>query len=152
MTILALVGLLAANVSMPETSAEPLSRFVADQLHVTRYEAASVDLDGDGRPEALIYADAPNDCGSGGCDLYILTRAGPSWRVVTQTSVTRLPIKVLATTTHGWRDLAVLVAGGGILQGHLVRLRFDGMSYPSNPTMPPATAIHGDPGKMLIGR
>ncbi len=58
---------------------------------------------------------------------------------VTNISITRPPIRVLPTVTHGWHDLGVMVAGGGIIPGYEARLRFDGHSYPSNPTVPSAT-------------
>jgi hypothetical protein len=131
---------------------EPVAHYIAAHLDIQRYKLASYDLDGDGRPEALVYADGDQDCGSGGCDLYVLTRAGASWRVVVSTSVMRPPIRVLPTSSHGWRDLSVFVAGGGILPGHAVRLRFDGTTYPSNPTVPPAEPIRHPGGHVLIAR
>jgi hypothetical protein len=57
----------------------------------------------------------------------------------------------LPTKTNGWHDIGVFVAGGGINPGYVARLRFNGHSYPSNPSVPPATPLH-DPaaGKTIL--
>jgi hypothetical protein len=99
-----------------------------------RYLHASVDLDGDGLPEALVYVVSATLCGSGGCSLQIYTPAGRSWRLVTATSVTQLPVRLLGTSHKGWRDLGVAVSGGGARGGEAL-LAYDGHRYPRNPTM-----------------
>ncbi|WP_296166093.1 hypothetical protein [uncultured Brevundimonas sp.] len=108
------------------------------------YASASVDLNGDGSDEVLAYVMGPMVCGSGGCNLYVLAREGEGWRVVTRTSVTQTPVGVLTTSTNGWRDLAVSIGGGGAQAGW-VRLTYDGRTYPTNPTAPPATPLVGQP-------
>jgi hypothetical protein len=55
--------------------------------------------------------------------------------------VTRPPIVVASTTTQGWRDLVVRVSGGSIIPGYDALLRFDGRTYPANPTVPPAEPL-----------
>ncbi|MFT8309322.1 hypothetical protein [Acetobacter malorum] len=126
--------------------------------HLTHYTVALTDLNGDNRPEALIYAMAtqngggqPDLCGSGGCFLYVLSLTPTGYRRVTSISITQPPITVLPTITHDWHDLGVLVAGGGIILGYEARLRFNGRSYPSNPTVPPATRLKDTAGKQVIG-
>lgn len=101
------------------------------------YAVKGIDLNGDGRLEAVIYLNGPVTCGSGGCSAYVLTPEGPGYRAVMDASVTRAPITVLDTSTNGWRDLTVDVGGGGGPSGH-VKMTFDGSSYPSNPTVAPA--------------
>lgn len=98
-------------------------------------QVAFVDLDGDGLRDALAYVEW---CGSGGCELFILRNTGHSYRVVTNVSISRPPIRVLQHRTKGWRDIAVWVSGGGILPGYEATLRFDGRRYPYNPSVPPA--------------
>ena len=133
-----------------------VAAFVRDH-RLTRYSVALVDLNGDGRVEALVYAmDSAGGrsgdlCGSGGCDLYILSLTATGYRQVADIAITRPPIAVLPTISHGWHDLGVRVAGGGIVSGYEARLRFNGRSYPSNPTIPPATRLEGDSGKVVIG-
>jgi hypothetical protein len=93
------------------------------------YGYAFVDLDGDGRREAIVWARGASRCGSGGCDLEIFVRGKSGWRLRSFTSVTRPPIKLLKSRTHGWRDLAALEAGGGIVRPYEARLRFNGKDY-----------------------
>lgn len=127
-------------------SPTPLGVVAFAQDHkLTRYTVALADLDGDKRPEALIYAMATSDgdgqadlCGSGGCDLYVLALTPNGYRQVTDLSVAQPPVWVLPTITNGWRDLGVMVSGGGIIRGYEARLRYDGHSYPNNPTVAPA--------------
>jgi hypothetical protein len=57
--------------------------------------------------------------------------------MMARTTITRPPIRVLRTTTQGWRDIAVRVEGGGILPGYEAVLRFNGAGYPSNPSLAP---------------
>lgn len=102
-----------------------------------QYALAEYDLDGDGRDEAIVHLVSRNLCGSGGCNTLVLTRDGPGWRKVARITVSRTPVAVLDSETHGWRDLAVRIGGGGLNAG-TAALRFDGEAYPSNPTVPPA--------------
>lgn len=112
--------------------------FITNVLKLRQYRRAAVDLNGDGSPEVLVYADAPEYCGSGDCTLYVLTPTARSYRIVTRLTVTRPPVRLLKTSARGWRDLSVVVAGGGVRRPYEARLRFDGRSYPSNPTLLPA--------------
>ena len=152
-TVMALAtGTVAAGAATPPG----VDAFVQDH-HLTRYSVALADLNGDDRPEALIYAMATAGgggqadlWGSGGCVLYVLSLAPTGYQQVTNILITRPPIRVLPTVTHGWHDLAVLVAGGGINPGYEARLRFDGRSYPSNPTVPPVIRLKGEAGKLVI--
>jgi hypothetical protein len=129
--------------------------FVRDH-RLVRYAVGVADLNDDGKAEALVYPMDASDgvenefCGSGGCDLYVLSLSRTGYRVVTAISITRPPIRVLPTKTHGRHDLAVFVAGGGIIRGYEARLRFNGRSYPENPTVPPATRLESPRGKVVI--
>jgi len=127
-------------------------RFHADRAEDrdARYVIARADLNGDGRPEALVYLLSSAYCGTGGCNLLILTPAGRSWRKVAELTIVNPPIRLLGSASHGWRDLAVRVAGGGS-RAHEALLTFNGRSYPANPSMPPARALRrAVPGRVLI--
>lgn len=113
-----------------------------------RYTLAWSDLNGDGRPEALAYISGRGWCGTGGCDMYIL-EVGPSRiRRLASTTITRPPISVLETPTHGYRDVAVRVCGGGIIRCYRARLQFDGRTYTSNPSM--AYHVKGHPPERVV--
>lgn len=118
-----------------------------------RYAAALVDLDGDGRDEAVVRVSGARLCGTGGCNTYVLARSGRTWREVNRFTITWPPVRVLGTRSNGWRDLSVRVAGGGIIRGYEVRLRFDGRRYPLNPTAAPAEPLpRGVAGRVLIAQ
>ncbi len=117
----------------------------------TRYVAAFRDLNGDGTSEALVYLLGNNWCGSGGCNLFILQRAGDSWKVVSTMTITNPPIRVLNSTVNGWHNLGVWVEGGGIRPGYEAVMRFNGNKYPGNPSVPPAVRTTKSlPGEIVI--
>jgi hypothetical protein len=122
----------------------------SDEGRTTRYSSAFVDLKDDGVQEAIVYFTGPW-CGTGGCTMLILAPKGTSYRVVTRTTVTRLPIRVLATKSNSWHDISVVVAGGGIQPGYDAVLSFDGKTYPRNPSTPPARRLEGKvEGKIVM--
>ena len=152
------MGLLSAGPATSSTMPPGVTAFV-NEHKLTVYTLTLADLNGDKRPDALIYAMATSDghgqadlCGSGGCDLYVLTWTPTGYQQVTDISIARPPVRVLSTITHGWHDLGVMVAGGGIVSGYEARLRFNGRSYPANPTVPPATRSKNMAGKQVIGK
>ena len=104
----------------------------------TRVYLGFADLDADGKDEAIAYVSGAYWCGSGGCNAFILTPDGDSWREVGETSVSSLPIGVLESTSNGWKDLAISFAGGGLPPG-IGQMQFDGTTYPRNPTSAPET-------------
>jgi hypothetical protein len=122
---------------------QSLKRFLQtlDDSKTTRYIAAFRDLNNDGKPEAIVYLLGSNWCGSGGCNTIILAHDDNSWRVVTNISLTRPPIRLLASTSHGWSNLGVWVQGGGTQPGYEAELLFDGKSYPKNPSVAPAQRL-----------
>ncbi len=109
--------------------------------------AAQADLDGDGIPEVVILATDPHWCGSGGCTLFVLARAGDRPRTVSRSTISRAPIRMLATRTGGWRDLVVGIGGGGLAAGEVV-LRWTGDGYPLNPSLAPR--LSGRPASTLL--
>lgn len=112
------------------------------------YALAWHDLDGDGNDEAIVYLAGPYFCGSGGCNLVVLTPAGPMWRKVGDVSVSRTPVAVIEAASNGWKDLTVDVAGGGAPSGTVI-MKFDGESYPGNASTQ-SFAPEGTKGTMLL--
>lgn len=113
------------------------------------YKSASVDLNADGIDEEIVFLEGPYWCGSGGCNALVLQANGVGYDIVGQFSVTNAPIGLLATVSHGWRDLFVHVGGGGMPSG-VVAMRFDGTAYPMNPTVDGDPLDVGFKGKVLI--
>jgi hypothetical protein len=105
----------------------------------TRYSAAPVSLNGGSR-NIFVYVAGRDWCGSGGCRALLLKPNRNSFKVIEEFTLVRLPVRVLPSRTNGWRDIAMLMQGGGILHGHFVILRFDGSKYPQNPSLAPSLA------------
>jgi hypothetical protein len=142
--VLAVLGGCAGSPQQDTTSAQlakELGQVLGDVPGPIHYFAKQVDLNGDGRAEFVVHVAGPMVCGTGGCDTFVFAQEGSGLRLVSRTSVTRPPIVVATTTTQGWRDLVVRVSGGGIIAGYDARLRFDGRTYPANPTVPPAEPL-----------
>jgi hypothetical protein len=97
-----------------------------DQQKGEQYLNAFVDLNGDQKDEAVVYL--ASNCGTGGCYLLILTPKGSSYSIVGGLTLARLPIRVLNSTSHGWRSLAMQIRGGGA-PSHEARIEFDGDIY-----------------------
>lgn len=117
----------------------------------TYYIAAFRDLNGDGVPEAIVYLLGGGSCGSAGCNLLVLQRAGDSWKVVSTMTIVNPPIRVLDSTANGWHSLGVWVEGGGIRSGYEAQMRFDGRKYPGNPSVAPAIKTKSRvPGEVVI--
>lgn len=102
----------------------------------TRYSSAFVDLNDDGKPEAIVYLAGRTWCGTGGCTTLVLSSTKSSFKLVSKIAVTRPPIRVLDTKSKGWHDLSVRVQGGGVQADYEAKLSFDGETYPSNPSLP----------------
>lgn len=120
----------------------------------TRYALAWVDLNGDGRNEAVVRIMGQGVCGSGGCNMYVLSPWGRRWSLVGRMTVTQLPIRVLNSRSRGWRDLGVrqhLCCENDRIVGYEAQLPFDGRIYPFNPSMPPSRRLRrAVPGRILI--
>jgi hypothetical protein len=150
----------AQSIHRPQASETgSLEGFLRDCLKVpdyggdrtTRYSAAWVDLKDNGTYEVIVYYTGQFWCGSGGCRMMVLTPNGTSFRIVSSTIISRLPIRVLSSKSNGWHDISVHVQGGGIQAGYEAKLSFDGEAYPSNPKVPPAHEVVGKvAGKVVV--
>ncbi|MGF1702857.1 hypothetical protein L4D09_21445 [Photobacterium makurazakiensis] len=92
------------------------------------YQQGKADLNGDGQHEAFVLMQDRYFCGSGGCTAYIFDGDG---NVLSQMSVTKMPILVADTEQNGWRDIIVWSNGA------YRQLMHDGNAYPSNPSVQP---------------
>jgi hypothetical protein len=123
-------------------------RYIAQNPGELRYFDVFYDLNGDGKDEAIVYL--VGQCGTGGCPLMVFTPDDDSYKVVTDSPITRPPIRVLNRTSHGWHSLTFQVQGGGIPSpGFEAELRFDGRKYPWNVNEAPVLKEE-EPGNILI--
>ena len=93
---------------------------------------ALVDLNGDSVPDAVVLLESEGWCGTGGCTMLVFRGRWDRFALVSRSTITNAPIRVLSDTTHGWRTLIVYSKGVGD-----VLLRFDGLRYPVNPSLQP---------------
>lgn len=103
-----------------------------------RYYYNTVDLNGDGKLEALVYVTGSEVCGSGGCQLLVLQKVAGRYRTLAEISLAHNPIVVSAHQTRGWHDLFLWVSGGNPEPGYNAVLPFDGKTYADNPSVEPA--------------
>jgi hypothetical protein len=111
----------------------------ADQV---RYQRVFVDLNGDGKDEAVVYFSG-SGCGSGGCSLMILTPTGDSFDEVGYVKIVQPPIRVLDRQESGWHNLAF---SSRHLEGE-PELKFNGEAYEENA---PGDSKGNSGGKTLI--
>jgi len=125
--------------------------YSGDDYGELRYFLKWFDLNGDGEPEAIVHVVGPRVCGTGGCPTTIFVRREGSYKPVSTIVLTRPLIIASQRRTHGWRNLIVFLAGGGIMHGYYVELPFDGSAYPESASDKLAKEVKGQPqGVVLI--
>lgn len=106
---------------------DDLDKEIIDE-YSRRFIFFEYDLNEDGEKEIMVGFTGPYFCGSGGCTQMILDREG---KVITQFTVSDYPVVIDNTKSNGWKDLFILSGGKYRI------VKFDGKSYPSNPSMQP---------------
>src|SRR2546423_11371951 len=109
--LMAMVCIFQLERALAIPSGDPLQTFLQNYLRqlgipddkTTQYFDTSVDLNGDGKNEVVVYISGRNWRGTGGCPTLILARKGDSFKVVTTISITRPPIRVLNSQSTGCR-------------------------------------------------
>ena len=96
------------------------------------YKSARFDLNSDGTDDAIVLLTESFWCGSGGCTMLVFRGLNENFELVSSTSVTLEPIRVLEKPSNGWADLIVHSRGHGE-----ALLRFNGTSYPGNASTAP---------------
>jgi hypothetical protein len=160
------IGLLSTNgTAQPSTTRTPaagpkggnsperLKKFMQDHIRqvdpkideTTMFSFAFVDLNGDGKDEAIVYLTGRSWCGTGGCNTYVLTPDGGNYRFVARVPATRTPIRALDKMSHGWHSITTVVREDAthIYEGEL---RFNGQKYLLG-ERPPAERL---PGRIVI--
>lgn len=101
-----------------------------------RYYYNKIDLNNDQIPEIFVYLVGPTVCGTGGCSGLLLEEKNGEYTVKSRFSLVLTPVIIQNETTNGWKDIVMYVTGGGIEPGYH-QLKFNGESYPSNPSVEP---------------
>jgi putative lipoprotein len=100
----------------------------------TKYQIAEIDLNGDKKKDALVLLQDRNWCGTGGCSMLVFANQNNHFKLVSAISLVREPVIISDTKTKNWRNIIVRVSGGGG-ESKNVALKFDGSSYPTNPSL-----------------
>ena len=94
------------------------------------------DLNGDGSKEIFVGLTGPYFCGSGGCTQFILNAQG---EVISRFTVSDYPVVISTDKSNGWFDLFMQS------NGNFHTVKFDGKSYPGNPSiLPKLGTLPGD--------
>ncbi len=98
------------------------------------YDFTRIDLDADGRRDALVLFKNPYGfwCGMHGCTMLVLKAHDKNFELVNAIQPVREPLYVSRDKTNGWKDLIVRVSGRWS-ESKDVAMRFDGHEYPQNP-------------------
>lgn len=120
-----------------------LTQLYADDLKIGIVDSLSrkfiffeFDLNEDGSKEILVGLTGPYFCGSGGCTQFILNAEG---EVISRFTVSDYPVTISTDKSNGWRDLFILSGGAYRV------VKFDGKTYPSNPSLlPKSEFLPGD--------
>ncbi|WP_226671791.1 hypothetical protein [Rossellomorea aquimaris] len=107
-----------------------------------QYYYNHIDLNDDQQPETFVYLVGSPVCGSGGCSGALFTKQNGEYMLITTFSLVRSPVIIQNEKTNGWKNMIMYVSGGGIKGGYKL-LRFDGKTYPSNPSVQPDVQ-HGE--------
>lgn len=116
----------------------------------TRITTFGVRTGGGKAEEDIVYVSGRRWCGSGGCTMLILQPTKSSFKVLGRVTIVQLPIRLLPSMSDGHPDIGVRVGGGGVQSGYEAVLSFNGKSYPSNPSLPPARRVSAPQGKVII--
>jgi hypothetical protein len=128
-------GLMAGRLSPQDTDRrmiEKLQAYLGEPMgkaDVVRYSVSRVDLNRDGKSEAVVHVLGNAWCGSAGCTTLILRAESDSYDVIGAIPATNLPILITKHRTKAWLDLVVSIRGR---PGEPMRkgiLRFDGTVY-----------------------
>lgn len=101
-----------------------------------KYYYNKVDLNDDGTYEIFAFLVGPYVCGTGGCSAVIFKQDDGEYKVLSQFSLVRNPIIISNKKTNGYSDIIMNVSGGGI-ESFFAELKYDGTTYPSNPSVQP---------------
>ncbi len=95
------------------------------------YYYNNIDLNGDNKDEIFVYLLGQLVSGSGGTTSLIIE--GENYEVISEFTLVQNPIIISKDKTNGWNDIIMQVTDGA--QSSYVKLEFDGVKYPSNPSI-----------------
>jgi hypothetical protein len=125
--------LAAPPPSLSDAVRKYIYQHVTDVVGDDPFRFALVDLDGDGREDAIVLMSGSGWCGSGGCTMIVFRGVDSGFEYVCSSTVTSAPIRVSSKTARGWRSLIVFSKG----KGDVVMRFTEAARYPGNPSVQP---------------
>ena len=112
-----------------------LGQYFKDQKSpaFSNYEYHRIDLNDDGRRDALVMVDSPYGywCQQNGCTLLIMEAHNDEFTVVNKVSPLRPPLYKTGMKKNGWETLANRVSGRWSVAKNVL-IEYDGQSYPED--------------------
>ena len=99
----------------------------------SNYDYRRIDLNDDGRRDALVMVDSPYGywCQQNGCTLLIMEAHNDEFTVVNKVSPLRPPLYKTGMKKNGWETLANRVSGRWSVAKNVL-IEYDGQSYPED--------------------
>ena len=113
-----------------------------------KFVSRRADLNGDGRPELLVWVPTIGYGGTSGYPLLIFRREKQGLKLLSMIEPVWTPLIVSNYSRHGWRDIIMQVGGGGEQMRYVV-FRHNGKSYSDNFR---EIGARGVQGRRLIGK
>jgi hypothetical protein len=142
MTKLTLLSLIFFHFFIPSLQAQnapkPLLNAIQDYVakqnrlyggkgrNFPKFRHILIDLNKDSSNDAIVLLQDGSWCGTGGCPMLIFKGNKEGFAFISQSDLTKPPVRVLSERSQGWRTLIVHAGKRGD-----VVLRFDGAGYPS---------------------
>lgn len=114
-----------------------------ERYRITKNRAASPfdvgagDLNGDGRPEAVVLFTGDDWCLPTGCSLVVFQSQEFGYRPVSHVVSVKMPVLLAPSQGGVWRDLIVRTGGAGGAPQRDVRLAFSAKGYAANALLQP---------------
>lgn len=98
------------------------------------YEFRRIDLNKDGRRDALVLFKTPYGywCGTHGCTMLVMEAHNDHFTLVNSIQPVRAPVYSTDSETNGWKDIIIRVSGRWD-DAKDVAAKFDGKAYPIDP-------------------
>lgn len=107
--------------------------YADDELASYPYLYQYIDLNNDGTNEAVVLLGGINFAGSGGQTMLVMKFENKEWSTFSRSTLANQPIIISDSMTNGYKDIVLYVSGGGA-EGNYHTLKYDGTSYPLNPS------------------
>lgn len=109
----------------------------------TRFEYVRVDLNEDGRRDALVMMKLPYSfwCKETGCRTVVFRADNTKFEVMSELTLVRGPILISETRTNDWKDI-IIREDGRLSDARHVLMQHNGASYPSYTDRQPTFTLY----------